>query len=166
MRLRRQEDRRRELRDQTVPQVEFNVETGQVALLLRLDFVDRNLRIDLAARFLLDMRQGQKSFGQQLVLADPSRRHGGQVVPADAIGQANPRPVLHRLAPGRHRRALQRVVAQITAPLQQRACGRNREERVMFPPTKDKVSRLSWAAALPHGTIRAGPGYICRRISP
>ena len=68
-----EEDRRRERRQQVVGQVEVEVEAGQVAALLLLDFVDRGLRKEHPACFVVRMRQRIETRGPGILGLDVGR---------------------------------------------------------------------------------------------
>src|SRR5690606_15071911 len=81
LRTRRQVDRRRELGQEVLGNIELDVEAVQVALLLREDLVDMLLREHHAAFFVERMRQRLETLREQVALADLVAPHRSELFP-------------------------------------------------------------------------------------
>ena len=115
VRPRRQEDRRGELRQQVLRQVEVEIEAGQVAVGLLLGLVDQGLREDHAARLVVrDAAAEESRPARASWLLISSGVSGGELLPGHARGQLHAHAVLHRLA-ARHRHARGRPVGEVVA---------------------------------------------------
>ena len=78
---RRQKDRRRKLRQKVIRQIEVEIEAGEVAVFLFLDFVNMKLREQHASFGMIGMRQRQKACRERVLRQDFFRIHRPQRVP-------------------------------------------------------------------------------------
>src|ERR1019366_7628803 len=92
--------------------IEIQIEAGEVAPLLFLNFVDFELWKDHAAFWMIGMRQRVEAFWKEALVPDVGRAHRSQLGPGRAAGQLYPNALLQRLAP-RHRRTLRRAVGEV-----------------------------------------------------
>ena len=114
-----QVDRRRELRQEVLRQVEIQVEAREVAISLAPGFVDQRLREDHAAGFVMRVRQGKKARRPEVLGLDVFWRPGGEILPGHVLGQLYAHALLHGLA-ARHRDAWGRAVRKVVALREQR----------------------------------------------
>jgi hypothetical protein len=119
IRPRGQVNRRREFGQKVVLQVEVEVETGQVAIFLFLDFVDRELWEYHAAFRMVGMGQRQESLREDIAGRDFIGTQRGEFLPGHSGGQLDANATLNRF-PSRHRDALRRVITQVITLLEQR----------------------------------------------
>ncbi len=108
-----EEDRRRELGKEVLGDVEVEIEAGEVALLLLLDFVDVELREDHPSLGVVRVGERLEAAREELPLADLVRLHRPELVPRDPGAQPHPDAVLQRLAAGH--RLLGRAVGEVVA---------------------------------------------------
>jgi len=118
VRARGEEDRRGELGQHVVGQVEVEVEAREVARLLALDLIDVELREHHAALGMVRVRQRQEARGERVGSSDLLGAHRGEAVPRHAGGQLHAHAVLHGFA-ARHRHPRRGPVGQVVALLQQ-----------------------------------------------
>ncbi len=111
-------DRRRELGQKMIRQVEVEVEASQIPIGLLLRFLDEEFGEDHAARFVVGMRQRKKTGGPELLFLDFLRRQGREFLPGHARWQLDAHAVLHRLA-ARHGRSPGRPVSEVVARREQ-----------------------------------------------
>src|SRR5262245_25150819 len=96
--MRGEKDRRWKLGQEVIGQIEIEVEAGQVAPFLLLDFVDVELRKEHAPFGVMRMRQRLEAAGEEVLFANIGRLHGGELVPSYPLWQSRPRSDLHCLA--------------------------------------------------------------------
>ena len=114
VRPRGQVDRRRELGQEAVGQVEVEVEAGQVPARLLLDLIDEEQGKDHAAFGMIRVGQGHEARRVQPLVADLVRGHLRQGLPGRSPRQLDADAVLDRLPPA-HGHADGGTVAQIVA---------------------------------------------------
>ena len=115
---RREVNRRRELGQEPVGNVEIEVEAGEVTARLFLDPVDLKHGKHHPAFGMVRVRQRHEARGEQSLVADVVRRHRRQRVPRHAGGQLHPHAVLNRLASA-HRDPGDGTVAEVVAGARQ-----------------------------------------------
>ena len=113
-----QEDRGRELGQEVVGQVEVEVESLQVPLLVALDGVDVELGEQHPALGMIGVGQGQEAERERVTLPDQLRRHPAQRFPRDAGRQLRAHAGLDRLAV-EHRGVARGAIRQVVALGQQ-----------------------------------------------
>ena len=111
---RREVDRRRELGQQVLRQIEVEIEARQVAVGLLLRLVDQRLGEDHAARFVMRVRQRVEAGRPEIALLDLVRRHAAslsQVIPCGSSTRTPPCTGLPRDMVD----ALRRLVGEVVA---------------------------------------------------
>src|ERR1700733_15795485 len=86
----------RKLGQKVIRDIEIQIEPGEVARLLLLDFVDFELGKDHAALWMIGMRQRVEAFGEKVLVPDVGRAHRSQLIPGHAGGQLYPNALLQR----------------------------------------------------------------------
>ena len=79
-------------------QVEVRVETGEVAILLALDFVDREFGEYHATYHVIDMGQRHEPLREHIAIFDLIRAQRSQRVPSHAARKSHPNTCLDHLA--------------------------------------------------------------------
>jgi hypothetical protein len=102
-------------------QVEIDVEPPEIALLLPPALVDLIVGKDLAARRLLDMRQGQKTRRQESAIADLVRCQVREIFPGRALAKLHAHAFLNGLALSRHHGVAHWPVGQVEALFEKNA---------------------------------------------
>src|ERR1700730_8415939 len=98
--------------------IEIQIESGEIAVLLLLYLIDVKFRKYHSTFRMIGMRKGHKSDGKQVFRANLIRGHLGKTLPGRATGKLDANTVLNGFT-ARHRYALSRVIAQVIALLEQ-----------------------------------------------
>jgi len=109
-----QEHRWGEFGQEMVGNVELEVEAGEIASLLLLDFLDLELREHHAAFRMIGMGQRIKSRREEVPVANFRRTHARQLIPGRSRRQLDPHAFLQRLA-ARHGGARRGAVGEVIA---------------------------------------------------
>src|SRR5216117_2805813 len=99
---------------ESVGEIEVEIEAGQVPARLIAGLLDEELREDHAALGMVGMRQRHEAPGEDVLVPDLLRRHPGQRVPCHSRRRFHADTALDRLATA-HRGAGDRAVAEVVA---------------------------------------------------
>ena len=136
-----QENRRGELRQEMIGQIEIEVEPRQIALLLPLEFIDHEEGKHHAAFGMVWMRERHETGGKNVLRANFIRSQRSQHLPRDAGLKPGAHSLLHGLSP-RHRDAIGRPVGKVVAFREEFLVGLHDPRLRLLHAPLDRVERF------------------------